>query len=316
MRHIISILLFLISCQNKIEPNKISEGQIPSPTTKTLIYLSTLGFPGWQIMSLQENHQIFRVSTGPFDVGHNWSPDKQWIIYTRGIPPQPNLQIWKMKYNGDAKMPLTPSGIDCQTPSFSPDGKQVAFAALIDTAQQGVTHIVIINADGSGWQQITTSSTASGFDFLAFTSPSWFPDGTKLLLNFVTFQKGDSSTTHRLGIFDLGTGRLTSLETITYLSPWLPNLSPSGDKIAFVSGANGGGTDIFTVKIDGTDLQQLTDTKYSLEPDWSSDGKQIAYSERGLTTETRAIRTMNADGSDKKTLIPAPENGGMGKPRW
>lgn len=122
----ISLFMYVFACQTKIEPTEILEKEIPSPTSKTLIYLSIIGLPGWQIMRWQEDQLTFRVSTGPFDVQSDWSPDKQWIVYTRGVPPKQFLQIWKMKYNGDEKTPLTPEGIDCQSPSFSPDGRQIA----------------------------------------------------------------------------------------------------------------------------------------------------------------------------------------------
>lgn len=310
---VIPFLMFSFGCQNRIESTKILETEIPSPTSGTLIYLSTIGFPGWQIMSRQENQLTFRVSTGPFDVDPDWSWDKQRIVYERGVPPHQFLQIWKMKYNGDEKIPLTPDGIDCQTPSFSPDGRQIAFAALTDTTR-AERHLVITDASGRGWRQITTDSTTPGFAGVSFTTPSWFPDGKQVVAQFAGSKNG--AVIQMLGIVDLTTGVFTPLSAVSHLSPWLPNVSPDGKKIAFVSGANGGGTDIFTVNVDGTDLQQFTNNRSSWEPDWSPDGKQIAFSQVGDDIKSNGIWIMNADGSGKKLLIPVPENGAVGKPRW
>lgn len=310
---VISLSVYLLACQNKIEPAKILEREIPPPTPRTLIYLSTTGFPGWQIMSRQEDQLTFRVSTGPFDIDHDWSWDKQLIIYVRGVPPQQFLQIWRMKYNGDDKKPLTPGGIDCQTPSFSPDGRQIAFAGLTDTTL-GVRHLVITDASGRGWRQVTTDSTVSGFDWISFANPTWFPDGEKVVVQFTGLK--NATAVQMLGIVDLATKVFSPLSAVSHLAPWLPNVSPNGEKIAFVSGANGGGTDIFTVNVGGTNLQQLTNNKSSWEPDWSPDGKQIAFSQAGDDPKSNGIWVMNADGSGKKLLIPAPENGSVGKPRW
>jgi Tol biopolymer transport system component len=308
------LLLSLFTCQNRIEPAKTIDVAIPSPTAKTLSYLSSSGLPGWKIMSWQESETEFRLSTGPFDVGHDWSWDKQWIVYERGGPPRQFLQIWKMKYNGDNKTALTSLEIDCQLPAFSPDGQRIVFSAATDTNLMD-RHLVITNSDGSGWQQVTTSATLSGFDHIAFGSTSWFPDGTKLVADVVGIKTGENRYSS-IGILDLVSGVYTPLPSVNHLSPWLPNLSSTGDKIVFVSGANGEGADIFTVNADGTDLRQLTDTQHSTEPDWSPDGKQIVYSQRNLQTLTKAIRVMNADGTDQKILMPAPATHGLGRPRW
>jgi Tol biopolymer transport system component len=309
----ISFSLYVFACQSKIEPAKVLKREIPAPTPKTLIFLSTFGLPGWQIMYKHENGQDFRLSTGPFDVDQDWSWDKQWIVYVRGVPPQQFLQIWKMKYNGDDKTALTPMGIDSQTPAFSPDGRQIAFSAIIDTTT-GNRHLVIINTNGGGWQQITTNTTVSGFTRVSFTAPTWFPDGSKVVVHFAGLK--NTTIINLLGIVDLTTKVFSLLSTASPLSPWLPNLSPDGGKIAFVSGANGGGTDIFRVNSDGTGLLQLTNTKRSWEPDWSPDGKQIVFSQQNVETTTSEIWVMNADGTEQRRLIPAPSNESLGKPRW
>jgi TolB protein len=54
-----------------------------------------------------------------------------------------------------------------------------------------------------------------------------------------------------------------------------PAWSPDGKRIAFSEGKG----DIYTIKLDGTGLRQLTDDKGGeREPTWSPDGKKIAFS--------------------------------------
>jgi len=56
-----------------------------------------------------------------------------------------------------------------QQPSWSPDGRKIAFTSTRD----GNNQIYVMNADGSGPTRLTTNSTG---DF----EPSWSPDGSKI----------------------------------------------------------------------------------------------------------------------------------------
>jgi TolB protein len=76
-----------------------------------------------------------------------------------------------------------------------------------------------------------------------------------------------------------------------------PDWSPSGESIAFARNY-----DIFTIKINGTNENRLTNNNYwDGSPDWSPDGTKIAYASdmNGI----RSIFIMKSDGSDKKLFI-------------
>ncbi|MGB7805047.1 MAG: hypothetical protein WBM72_05540 [Actinomycetota bacterium] len=74
---------------------------------------------------------------------------------------------------------------------------------------------------------------------------------------------------------------------------------PGGNgKIAFVQ--FDGGFDIYSVDVDGSDLDRLTGARSDYEPAWSPDGTKIAYDR--IVQGTYQIFTMNADGSDRKQL--------------
>ena len=81
-----------------------------------------------------------------------------------------------------------------------------------------------------------------------------------------------------------------------------PVWSPGGGKIAFQAQKdNRDRWDIYTVNLDGTGLQNLTNSPSSDEaPDWSPDGRRIAFQSRqGNNID---IFLMDSDGSNRIRL--------------
>ncbi len=74
-----------------------------------------------------------------------------------------NREIYTMSSDGSEQTRLTNNAADDYAPSWSPDGREIAFMRY--------DQIYIMNADGSSQHQFTNS----GGDY-----PSWSPDGTKI----------------------------------------------------------------------------------------------------------------------------------------
>jgi Tol biopolymer transport system component len=131
---------------------------------------------------------------------------------------------------------------------------------------EGGAQIAIVNADGSGFQELT-----SGEDNNAF--PSYSPDGNRLV--FRSFGKNGQG----LRIMNLEARTVTSL-TSDYDN--FPLWSPRGDLIMFARQIDGA-YDIFTIKPDGTSLKRLTNGKGNdAHMSWSFDGESIAFFQDGL----------------------------------
>ena len=80
-----------------------------------------------------------------------------------------------------------------------------------------------------------------------------------------------------------------------------PAWSPDGETIAF-SRDEEGNTDIYTVNIDGSNLQRLTDAPGpDTLPTYTPDGQIIFRSAR---TGNWGIWKMNGDGADQTEIIP------------
>ena len=80
----------------------------------------------------------------------------------------------------------------------------------------------------------------------------------------------------------------------------LPDWSPDGTKIAFVSDRDSGREQIHVMDADGKNVIRLTDVRVGMRrPDWSPDGKKIAFSVEGW--EWRIV-VMDADGNNHVRL--------------
>ena len=89
----------------------------------------------------------------------------------------------------------------------------------------------------------------------------------------------------------------------TFYSQRLINWSPDGKYIAFTSMIDST-EQIYKIKSDGSDLQQLTSvTSPSYDPIWSPDGKYIAFT--SMIDSTEQIYKIKSDGSDLQQLTSA-----------
>lgn len=103
-----------------------------------------------------------------------WSPDGLSILFEAGQ--NSGYDLYKVNPNGTQQINLTQSeGFEFQA-QWSPDGNQVVFVShLVDVdislPNDGLQDLFLINADGSGFKQLTF--TPKEFELW----PSWSPDG-------------------------------------------------------------------------------------------------------------------------------------------
>ena len=72
--------------------------------------------------------------------------------------------LYVMNADGSAQTRLTTSQLDPSAPSWSPDGRSIAFAATPDRLAQ----IFVVRAGGTGQTQLTAGVEA-------YTQPAWSP---------------------------------------------------------------------------------------------------------------------------------------------
>jgi hypothetical protein len=164
-----------------------------------------------------------------------------------------------------------PGHFDLGSPTISPDGKTVAFDALLGGFEP-LRETWIVGMDGKGLRKIANAAV-----------PRWSPDGKRLLVTCgATAGTASPASYQFLYEFDLATMGSRKVCAGRY-GDW----SPDGKRIAFGRGGDRTGnsgihplSSLLTVNADGSDERQLGPGDW---PSWSPDGKKVAFhmSEQG-----------------------------------
>jgi Tol biopolymer transport system component len=259
----------------------------------------TLLIPAYDIFSIQADGsgQTNLTNDGGSNTDPTWSPDASRIAYTT----QTTLVV--MNANGTGRVTLIPyaDGLHIADPAWSPDGSRIAFVRLLQPFFQ--TDIWLINADGTGLTQVTTT------DSIFETYPTWSPDGSMIAFS----RGGDIWKRH------LGTGVETKLTTNPFHDSW-PTWSPDGSKIAFAAtdrdddGSGNNFYELFTMNPDGTGLTRITnDEFFDQQPAWSPDGSTLVYTTFGFGTPD--LFTVEVAGGTPERLTPLSQSN-ESAPTW
>jgi Tol biopolymer transport system component len=233
-----------------------------------------------------------------------WSPDGRWIVVSSFVEDVQRDQIVVVAVDGSGATRLTShenvptAGLSMGNvdPVWSPDGSQIAFAAL---QSDGPSEIHVINPDGSTVQRLTDSPTGK-------QRPVWSPDGTRIA--FTT-----DFPDPEVWVMNADGTDQRNLSNDPMAIDIAPSWSPDGSIIAFVSQADSG-NQIMLVNADGSDLHGITALPGVAERlDWSPDGTRIAFSPFN-ESGNRGIIVVSADGSEFRQLTDAAT--GDGDPAW
>lgn len=227
-----------------------------------------------------------------------------------------NLEIYVMDADGGNLVRLVDNAEFATEPSWSPDGKKIAFHSTFhyNQLQYGCNDIYIINADGSNLRKITNSTNCEVW------WPEWSPDGKKIAF-IVTRKEADTFTTRwACNILIINADGSNQMQlTNNYpsrdysLLPYNAHdlaWSPDGEKIAFESYNNNfDGLDIYVVNSDGTGQKRLTSTSgpfWNHCPRWSPDGTRIVFFSNRDGFSNNEIYTMDSDGGNQTRLTNNP----------
>jgi len=261
------------------------------------------------------------------------SPDDKWVAYDLSqvdtAKDQRVSHLWMQSLSGTESIELTQGPEPASTPRWSPDNKYLSFLSSRDS--KNGSQVWLLDRRGGEAKKLTDiKGDINGYE--------WSPDSKKLVLviqdpenkgkeepktplpiridqyHFKQDIEGYLLHLHtHLYLLDIESKKLDTL-TKGKTDESAPAWSPDGKKIAFVSNHTADperneNTDIFTIEAKANgDIKQLTTWNgHDVDPQWSPDGKHIAY----LRTTTNGDYTMydqdvltlmDADGSNSKTL--------------
>jgi len=158
---------------------------------------------------------------------------------------------------------------------------------------QYADQICIMNADGSGFQQLTSENNLRHF------YPSLSPDGRFVL--YSAFREQNVYEIYRLDLNDKSVDRLTNrMGNLT-----APEFSPDGQRLTFARGnPNTGQFQIMVANQDGSKAENIPGLT-GWDPTWSPDGKQILFAsdrDGGVQLFTVTVKT---GGLKRITSLPA-----------
>ena len=289
------------------EPHPLTDGEIPSVHPRWSPKGDGIVFgrgKDWQqnILSVSSFGGTPRLL---IEGGRNpsWSPNGSRLVYEK------DNEIWTANADGSGQQQLVGvPRIDLlvvdREPCFSPDGSQIAFFQPEDGP---MGDIWVIPSRGGQARQLTFDNHLGGGlvwtndGYIVFssqrrgsktlwkisesggtpqpmtigagedTSPEISHDGTTLIYT-------NSSVYWTLTLLDAATQRKQEIRE-TRTDMYFPKFSPAGDKIAFFATADDGDIHIFTIRVDGSDLKQVTrgTGERNVMPQWSANGANLYF---------------------------------------
>jgi hypothetical protein len=188
----------------------------------------------------------------------SWSPEGDRIAFAASTSDQRLPGIYVMDSDGsDMRLVAELDGFTLSAPDWSPDGRRLVFVGLAGASSEAepkYSDLFMVGIDGSGLANLTESPTISE------STPSWSPDG-----DVIAYRRNEGNISDSIQLID-STGRSAGTVFDDSDAGEIGEIdwSPDGRLIAFTSSLAltdsdiEGNLDVWTVRVDGTQLTNLT----------------------------------------------------------
>ena len=242
----------------------------------------------------------------------DWAPKGRRLALESDFTGEPELYTVRADGTGFRRVFDDPRHLDL-FPTWSPDGSKLLFGR--SSNRTGNLGLFTIRPNGSELTRITGAR-------IDHAGAQYTPDSTSIV--FDGSGDGVIAALYRIDADGSNQAQLTPTE----MRAGIPDISPDGTHVVFYTGQNGPNPNsIWTMRIDGTQLTQLTDAGccfHDTHPKYSPDGTQIVFdTDRSYVRECCVeVWLMNADGSAVTQVTsslgkcPEEEIGDCGNPDW
>jgi len=223
-----------------------------SPDGRSIVYTSYIrGLPNIFVSHIFQGTRDELTKNAGNNFLPVFSPDGTRVAFISNRDQAGNTEVYVMNADGTNVQRLTNNPAADTTPTWNPQGTQIAFVS----DRSGSPQIWVMGIDGLGQRQLTHESYAD--------RPTWSPAPYNEVAYAAKTGPGQD-----IKILDLATSEVRQL-TFGEGTNESPAFSPNGRHIAF-SSTRSGKTQIFTMSRTGQDLKQITRTGNNNQPDWSN----------------------------------------------
>lgn len=196
-------------------------------------------------------------------------------------------EVATMNWDGSGFEQITSHKSITLSPSWSPDGKKIAYSTYISISGKAGKRAALYVLDLTTNKRVLTAYRPG------MNSGAVFSKDGKFIYLSMTMGSG-SADIYKINLKGEIVKRLTKGPAGAINVE--PSLSPDGSKIVF-SSERGGNPALYTMNEDGTNIKRLTfNGRFNSSPTWSPDGKRIAFA--AMAEKNFDVFVMNADGSN------------------
>ncbi|RQV94628.1 hypothetical protein EH221_07240 [bacterium] len=210
-----------------------------------------------------------------YDGDPAWSPNYCQILFSSDREPNTMEDLYIMNADGSEATSITSDPGNEFEADWSPDGKRIVYVYRYMDGEELIADLMVINVDGSGKTNLTEDWNPKQRKVY---DPEWSPDGSRIVFACPD-SDGENMGLCMIDPDGLNFYRLKPEDNRGLFPTW----SPDGTKIAFTSNLDGQ-NNIYIMKIDGSDLRQVTFIGSGGDPfsdqdglKWSSDGNMIVF---------------------------------------